>query len=214
MKGVLTPPPMRPDCVPELKRLSPSRLPISHGHHQPLIIQPRLAKEVWKTPKSLTIAMRSSRLTESSCPSWCWSAASHGHWSLPRQGRSHVVQMYRHRLYFNPSIAGLDALAISQPKHEGKGLRLALSAFPMEYGLRATGPSFSILANSRGLPRSITFPWLFLFNWEQPCSFLEWNYSTGSHWPGRCGHSMCGWPHATNLNKNNCFPIREKGNPT
>lgn len=57
--------------------------------------------------------------------------------------------MYRHRLYFNPSIAGLNALAISQPKHAGKGLRLTLSALPMEYGLRATGPSFSILASRR-----------------------------------------------------------------
>lgn len=103
--------------------------------------------------------MRCSCLAEASCPSWCWSAASHGHWSLPR---SCVVQMSRHRLYFSPSIAGLDALAISQPKSEKRGLQLALSAFPMEYGLRTTGPSFSILAAER----SITFLWLFLFSSE------------------------------------------------
>lgn len=214
MWKVSSSPLVRPDYVPELKGLFTIRLPISHGHQQPLIIQPQLAKEVWKTPKSLTIALRSSRFTESSCPSWCWSAASHGHWSLPRQGRSHTVQMYRHWLYFNPSIAGLDALAISQPKQEGKGLRLALSAFPMEYGLRATGPSFSILANTEGCHAQSHFPGFSSSTESSPCRFLEWNYSTSSHWPGRCRHSMCRWPHATNLNKNNCFPIREKGNPT
>lgn len=61
-----------------------------------------------------------------------------------------MVQVFRHRLYFSPSIAGLDALAISQPKLEGRGLQLALSAFPVEDGLRTTGPSFSILANTEG----------------------------------------------------------------
>lgn len=90
--------------------------------------------------------------------------ASHGHQSPPRQSRSHGVQMFCHRLYFSPSIAGLNALAIGQPKREGRGLHLLLSAFPVEYALRTTGPSFSILANTEGCRAlnhiSLAFPLL------------------------------------------------------
>lgn len=57
-----------------------------------------------------------------------------------------VVQMDRHRLYFSPSTAGLDALEISQTKLKEKGLQLAISQFPLDHALKNTGPSFSILA--------------------------------------------------------------------
>lgn len=155
----------------------------SHGHQNPLILLPQVTKVCRKLPRALPLRWDPPALQSLAAPA----AASHGRWSLPRQRRSHVVvQMYHHRLYFSALIAGLDALAISQPKPEGRGLQLECSASPVECALRTTtGPSFSILANTEGLPRAITFLWLFLFSWEQPCRFLEWNHSTGSHWPWR-----------------------------
>ena len=132
--------------------------------------------------------------------------AAASHWSPPRQSRSHVVvQMYHHRLYFSPLIAGLDALAISQPEREGRGLQLLCSAFPMEYALRATGPSVSILANTEGCGAQSHF---FGFSSSVENSrAASWSEITAqAHTDpgdGRCGHSVCRWPHATNLSKRN-----------
>lgn len=63
---------------------------------------------------------------------------------------SHVVRMCRHRLYFSPSIASLDALEISRTKRTEEGLQLAIAELPLEYALKNMGPSFSTLANTKG----------------------------------------------------------------
>lgn len=101
-----------------------------------------------------------------SAVSCCWCAASHSLWSLWRQRRFHVVQMYCHRLHFSPSTAGLGALEISQAKRKEKGRQLAMSEFPSECALKILGPSLSILANTEDSSVQLCF-FLFLSNQDE-----------------------------------------------
>lgn len=84
-----------------------------------------------KSWEFLTIVIQSSLPAESSSQELLLLlCCSHSHGRLWRQRTIHVVQMYCHRLHFSPSIAGLDALEISQTKREEKGLQFAISEFP------------------------------------------------------------------------------------
>lgn len=90
------------------------------------------------------IAIRSSLPSDSGCQELLLVRCSSSHQILWRLRMSHVVRMYRHRLYFSPSIASLDALEISQTKRKEKGLQLAISELSLECALKNMGPSFSI----------------------------------------------------------------------
>lgn len=96
-----------------------------------------------KAPEFLTIAIRSSLPSDSGCQELLLVRCSSSHRILWRLRMSHVVRMYRHRLYFSPSIASLDALEISQTKRKEKGLQLAISELSLECALKNMGPSFS-----------------------------------------------------------------------
>lgn len=103
-----------------------------------------------KTLEFLTIVIQSSLPSDSGSQELLLVCCSPSHWILWRLRMSHVVRMYRHRLYFSPSIASLDALEISRTKRTEEGLQLAIAELPLEYALKNMGPSFSTLANTKG----------------------------------------------------------------
>lgn len=75
-------------------------------------------------------------------------------WSLGQQRTLHVVPVYCHWLYFSPSVAGLDALEISQTQHGG--CSLPFQDFPGNV-LGEGGPLAPRVSKHERLLRSVTF---------------------------------------------------------